>query len=64
MADKNASLSGVVDGKVILHLSRSALEQLLLGMSTSYPEQIIQGIKVPAITVVLRADQVKTGLVQ
>jgi hypothetical protein len=64
MADKDSSLSSLLFGKVILQLSRSAVEQLLIGMSTEYPEQTIEGVKVPAISVVLRADNVKKGFVQ
>ena len=64
MAKKDASLSSLLFGKVILSLSRSAIQQLLLGMSTEYPAQTIDGIKVPAITVVMRADNVEKGFVQ
>jgi hypothetical protein len=59
MADRNASLSSLLFGKVILQLSRTSLEQLLLGMTTEYPAQTIDGQKIPAITVQLRTDQLK-----
>ncbi len=60
MADKNASLSNFDrNGKLILQLSRTAIDQLLAGLSIDYPAQKGVDKDYPAVSVALRFDQLK-----